>query len=202
MSRLHYSHMMKSWCKQPPNCAVCSVSLLSSLQKRQMISLIDYELEMYPSTQLLVFQDADSVSLLTLSKNKSWNTSDVQPREMYSANERVPWHSFICYGNYISEHLISGSSCIYYVFHAEFLQGLFLFLIYFTRCYKFLSLGKAKLNMWNEFVPPQKDVLLSTQPNFNDLKSHQVFKIAFQNLEKNETVFSALRCWGHVRWMC
>lgn len=54
----------------PPNCAVCSVSLLSSLQKLQMISLIDYELEMYPPTQLLVFQDKDSVSLLTLSKKK------------------------------------------------------------------------------------------------------------------------------------
>lgn len=68
MSMLHYSHMIKSWFKQPPNCAVCSVSLLSSLQKLQMISLINYELEMYPSIQMLVFQDTDSVSLLTLSK--------------------------------------------------------------------------------------------------------------------------------------
>lgn len=55
MNVFHYSHMIKSWCKQPPNCAVCSVSLLSSFQKQKMISLIDYKLEMYPSIQLLVF---------------------------------------------------------------------------------------------------------------------------------------------------
>lgn len=50
---------------------------MSELQKLQMISLIEYELEIHPPTQLLVFQDTDSVSLLTLSKNTSWNTSDV-----------------------------------------------------------------------------------------------------------------------------
>lgn len=106
ISMLHYSHMMKSSCTQPPNCVVCSVSLLSKLQKLQMISLIDYELEIHPPTQLLVFQDTDSVSLLTLSKNTSWNTSDVQLRKIYSVNERVPWHSFKCYGKYISEYHI------------------------------------------------------------------------------------------------
>lgn len=133
ISVLHRSYMMKSWSKQPPNCAVCSVSLLSSLQKRQMIFLIDYELEMYPPTQLLVFQDTDSVSLLTLSENKSWNISDVQPCEMYSVNACVPWHSFICYGKYISDHLISGSSCISLCISYRDCPWLFPF-SYFMRC--------------------------------------------------------------------
>ena len=39
--------------------------------------------------------------------------------------------------------------------------------------------------MCSEFVTPQKNVLLATQPNLaNDKKSRQVHKISYQNLEK------------------
>ena len=38
--------------------------------------------------------------------------------------------------------------------------------------------------MCSEFVTPQKNVLLATQPNLNDKKSSQVNKISYQNLEK------------------
>lgn len=65
-SSLHDGHVRTSRCKQPPNCNVCSVPLLSSLQAPRMKSLIDCECGMYSPTQLLVFQDTDSVSFLTL----------------------------------------------------------------------------------------------------------------------------------------
>lgn len=46
---------MKSCYKQAPNWAVCSVPLLSSLQKQLILSLIYTERDMHPPTQLLVF---------------------------------------------------------------------------------------------------------------------------------------------------
>jgi len=38
-----------------------------------------------------------------------------------------------------------------------------------------------KLSMCSEFVTPQKNVLLATQPNLNDKKIRQVHKISYQN---------------------
>jgi len=36
---------------------------------------------------------------------------------------------------------------------------------------------KSKLSMCSQFVTPQKNVLLATQPNLNDIKCRQVHKI-------------------------
>ncbi len=47
---------------------------------------------------------------------------------------------------------------------------------------------KSKLSMCSEFVTPQKNVLLATQPNLNDKKSRQVHKISYQNLEKMSSI--------------
>ncbi len=43
---------------------------------------------------------------------------------------------------------------------------------------------KSILNVCSEFVTPQKNVLLTTQPNLNAKKNCQVNKISYQNLEK------------------
>ncbi len=43
---------------------------------------------------------------------------------------------------------------------------------------------KSILNVCSEFVTPQKNVLLTTQPNLNAKKNRQVNKIRYQNLEK------------------
>lgn len=44
---------------------------------------------MHPATQLLLSKDTDSFSLLTLSKNKGWNASDVQPSKTHSVREHL-----------------------------------------------------------------------------------------------------------------
>lgn len=88
-----------------------------------MISLIDYEHEMYPPTQLLVFQDTDSVSLLTLSKNKSWNTSDVQPHKMYSVSKYLDILSYA-----VASTLVSISYQVHHVMQEFLTAYLFLYI--------------------------------------------------------------------------
>lgn len=50
-----------------------------------------------------------------------------------------------------------------------------------------------------EFVTQQKNVLLTIQPNLNDDKNRQVYKIWLQNSLKKKAVLSDLTGWGHVR---
>ncbi len=47
---------------------------------------------------------------------------------------------------------------------------------------------KSILNVCSEFVTPQKNVLLTTQPNLNTKKYRQVNKIRYQNLEKISSI--------------
>lgn len=133
MSVLHYSHMMLSWCKQLPNCPVCSVSLLSSLQKQQMISLIDYELEMYPPLSCWSFKIQIVFHIWPCLKIKAETPLMFNHAKyiLFSEQTCVPWHSFISYGKYIREHLRSGSACISYLFQAEIFSMIIYFYIFY-----------------------------------------------------------------------
>ncbi len=55
-------------------------------------------------------------------------------------------------------------------------------------CSTFKVCVKSILNVCSEFVTPQKNVLLTTQPNLNAKKPRQVNKIRYQNLKKISSI--------------
>lgn len=125
---LHYSHMMKSW----SNCAVCTVSFLSSICKRQMISLICYELKTYAWLSCWSFKMQVAFCCWPCLKIKAETPLMFNHSKKQSVSKCVLWHSFIWNGKYISAHLYQVHPTYHYSFHAEILRALFfsVFILY------------------------------------------------------------------------